>query len=95
MKQDPFVIERTCNAPVEKVWKALTDKDQMKKWYFDLPAFKAEKGFEFEFAKQDRLKILSDERLKFVIFDNAGSRRYFPCRTIRSCSRSCRSAARQ
>lgn len=45
----PFVIERTYNAPAETVWKALTDKDQMKQWYFDLKAFKAEVGFEFQF----------------------------------------------
>jgi uncharacterized protein YndB with AHSA1/START domain len=49
METEPFVIERTYNAPVEKVWKALTDKDQMKQWYFDLAAFKAEVGFEFTF----------------------------------------------
>lgn len=44
-----FTLERTYNAPVSKVWQALTDKDQMKKWYFDLAAFKAEPGFEFQF----------------------------------------------
>jgi uncharacterized protein YndB with AHSA1/START domain len=46
----PFVIERTYDAPVEKVWKAITDKRQMKEWYFDLEEFKAEVGFEFTFA---------------------------------------------
>jgi uncharacterized protein YndB with AHSA1/START domain len=50
MKTEPFVIERTYNASVEKVWKALTDKDQMKQWYFDLAAFKPEVGFEFQFV---------------------------------------------
>jgi|SRR5687768_6193075 len=45
----PFVIERTYNASVETVWKALTDRDQMKQWYFDLKAFKPEVGFEFQF----------------------------------------------
>jgi uncharacterized protein YndB with AHSA1/START domain len=45
----PFVIERTFNAPVLKVWKAITDKDEMKKWYFDLKEFKPEVGFEFRF----------------------------------------------
>lgn len=48
----PFTIERTYNAPVSKVWQAITDKDKMKKWYFDLSAFKAEKGFEFQFTGQ-------------------------------------------
>jgi len=50
MKNEPFVIERTLNAPIQKVWKALTDKDQMKQWYFDLPEFKPEVGFEFQFS---------------------------------------------
>ncbi|HEV7781942.1 MAG TPA: SRPBCC domain-containing protein [Chitinophagaceae bacterium] len=48
----PFVIERTLNAPVSTVWKAITDKDEMKKWYFDLDAFKAEVGFNFQFTGQ-------------------------------------------
>jgi uncharacterized protein YndB with AHSA1/START domain len=44
------VIERTYNAPVEKVWNALTNVDQMRQWYFDLKEFKREVGFEFEFT---------------------------------------------
>jgi uncharacterized protein YndB with AHSA1/START domain len=44
-----IVIERTYNAPANKVWKAITDKDQMKQWYFDIAAFKPEAGFEFQF----------------------------------------------
>ena len=47
--QQPFVIERSYNAPVEKVWDAITDKSQMKQWYFDLDDFKPEVGFEFRF----------------------------------------------
>lgn len=49
MSNEPFVIERTFNAPVEKVWKAITDKEEMKQWYFDLADFKPEIGFEFQF----------------------------------------------
>ena len=49
MNTEPFIIERTYNAPVGKVWKAITDKDQMKQWYFDIAAFKPEPGFEFTF----------------------------------------------
>lgn len=52
MEQQPFVIERIYNAPVEKVWKALTDKNQMKEWYFDLKEFTPEVGFEFTFYGQ-------------------------------------------
>ncbi len=48
----PFTIERTLDAPAEKVWKAITDKNQMKQWYFDLAEFKPEVGFEFSFYGQ-------------------------------------------
>jgi len=49
-KELPVVIERTFNAPVKKVWKAITDVDQMKQWYFpQLENFKAEKDFETQF----------------------------------------------
>ena len=47
---EAVVVERTLNAPVGKVWKALTDVDQMREWYFDLKEFKPNVGFEFEFA---------------------------------------------
>ena len=49
MEYEPFIIERTFSAPIEKVWKAITDKTEMKKWYFDLVEFKPEIGFEFRF----------------------------------------------
>lgn len=48
----PIVIEKRYKAPVEKVWQALTNKDKMKKWYFDLSDFKPEVGFEFQFPGQ-------------------------------------------
>jgi uncharacterized protein YndB with AHSA1/START domain len=47
---DAVVLERTFNAPVGRVWKALTDVDQMRVWYFDLKEFKPEVGFEFGFV---------------------------------------------
>ena len=47
---EAIVIERTFNAPVAKVWQALTDVDQMRQWYFDLKEFRPEVGFEFEFV---------------------------------------------
>lgn len=49
MEKGPFTIERTYNASIAKVWKAITNNDDMKQWYFDLPGFKAEVGFEFQF----------------------------------------------
>lgn len=49
MSNKSFEIERTYNAPAALVWKAITDKNQMKQWYFDLPDFKPEVGAEFRF----------------------------------------------
>ncbi len=48
--KEPFIIERTYKAPVSLVWKAITQKELMKQWYFDLKEFKAEVGFVFEFT---------------------------------------------
>ena len=42
-------ITRTLDANISDVWKAITDKDLMKLWYFELSDFKAEPGFCFEF----------------------------------------------
>ena len=49
MKNEPFVIERIYNAPIQKVWDAITTKEAMKHWYFDLKEFRPEVGFEFQF----------------------------------------------
>jgi uncharacterized protein YndB with AHSA1/START domain len=47
---EAVIIERTLNAPVARVWRALTDVDQMRQWYFDLKEFKPQVGFEFDFV---------------------------------------------
>lgn len=52
LRLKPIVVEKTMNAKVDRVWKAITDKEDMKKWYFDLAAFRPEVGFEFSFAGQ-------------------------------------------
>jgi uncharacterized protein YndB with AHSA1/START domain len=49
MKAEPVIVERTFNAPVQKVWEAITDNAKMKQWYFDLEEFRPEVGFEFRF----------------------------------------------
>lgn len=50
MSNTPIVVERIYEAPVERIWQAITDANQMRKWYFDLADFKAEVGFEFQFT---------------------------------------------
>lgn len=47
------IVERTYEAPILRVWEALTNKNQMKQWYFDVSDFKAETGFQFEFTGGD------------------------------------------
>ena len=49
----PLITERTFNAPADEVWKAITDAKKMKEWYFDIPSFRPEKGFEFQFVGGD------------------------------------------
>ena len=44
-----FTIERTYDAPPANVWKAITQKELLKQWYFDIPDFKAVAGHEFTF----------------------------------------------
>lgn len=50
MENQPVIIEQLLNASVADVWKAITDKDQMEHWYFDLAEFKPEVGFKFQFT---------------------------------------------
>jgi len=57
MNAQPIIMERTYHAPVEKVWQAITDKEQMKQWYFDMPAFKPEVGNEFTFTGENEGRI--------------------------------------
>ena len=57
MNAQPIIMERTYGAPVEKVWQAITDKEQMKQWYFDMPAFEPEVGNEFTFTGENEGRI--------------------------------------
>lgn len=50
MKPEPLTLERLYRAPTETVWRALTDPAALKQWYFDLPEFKPEVGFKFQFT---------------------------------------------
>lgn len=49
MTDDPIVIERIYDAPVQKVWEALTHAEALRHWFFDIPVFEARVGFAFEF----------------------------------------------
>jgi len=49
MEKQSFVIERIYEAPVSSVWKAITQVEFLRQWYFEIPEFKPEVGFEFSF----------------------------------------------
>ena len=47
---EPIVVEQTFNATIDTVWKAITQVDLMRQWYFDnIPSFRSEVGFETQF----------------------------------------------
>ena len=48
-KDEPLVVERTFDAPVALVWKALTDKEDIRQWSFEIREFAPVVGFEFQF----------------------------------------------
>lgn len=53
MNDEPVIVEYTFSAPVQRVWSAITDKQQLKEWYFDIKDFKPEVGHVFEFTGGD------------------------------------------
>jgi len=53
----PLITESTYNAPVDVVWQAITDREQMKQWYFDIESFKPEVGFEFTFKGENEGRV--------------------------------------
>jgi len=46
----PVVVEQTLEASPDQVWRAITDPQEMTKWFFDnIPDFRPEIGFETRF----------------------------------------------
>ena len=70
----PIIVQYKINAPAEKIWKALTDKNEMKSWYFDIQDFALEIGKEFNFYEPgaenkyhhqgEILEIILNQKLK-------------------------------
>lgn len=70
----PITVQYKINAPAEKIWKALTDKNEMKSWYFDIQDFALEIGKEFNFYEPggenkyhhqgEILEIIPNQKLK-------------------------------
>ena len=65
---EPIVKEVLLNAPITRVWKAITDKNEMKNWYFDLPEFEPTVGSTFQFyGENEGRKFLHLCEVKEVI----------------------------
>lgn len=65
---EALVVERILNAPIERVWKALTIREEMVPWFFELKEFQAEVGFKFEFyGEKDGVKYAHQCRVTEVI----------------------------
>ncbi|GEM_PF-846314 len=43
------ILEKLFDATIERVWEAITNKDEMKSWYFDFEDFQPVVGFQFQF----------------------------------------------
>src|ERR1043165_8564178 len=49
MNNTAIVKEISINAPVARVWQAITSKEEMSKWGFDIKEFEPVVGYEFTF----------------------------------------------
>ena len=72
----PVVVEKLYDAPVQQIWKALTDGNEMRKWYFDIADFKPVVGHEFQFLAGDDkqkwlhlCKVTAVEKEKLIAYD--------------------------
>lgn len=58
INEGPIIVEETFNVSIESVWKAITEIDLMRQWYFEnIPSFEAEVGFETQFNVENEGRI--------------------------------------
>ena len=69
MENGSIIIEQTLNAPVEKVWDAITNVGKMRIWYMQtIEDFKPEAGFRTKFiVQQDGIDYLHVWKITEVI----------------------------
>ncbi len=68
MESKLLILEQEFNAPIALVWRAITEKELMKKWYFDIPDFKPEVGYNFHFegGEEDKRYVHLCEVLEVI-----------------------------
>ena len=58
----PIIVEATYSVSIEKVWEAITELDQMQKWFFEnIEDFQPKVGFETKFVIQNEGKIFTHQ----------------------------------
>jgi uncharacterized protein YndB with AHSA1/START domain len=69
MENQPIVVEQTFQVHVDRLWKAITDKHEMPKWFFaEIPDFNPVAGFETKFnVRAENQNYLHLWKLKEVI----------------------------
>ncbi|KMQ68840.1 ATPase [Chryseobacterium sp. FH2] len=70
----PVIVQYKIKVQIDKAWKALTEKHEMKSWYFDIPDFELEVGKVFNFYEPgdekkyhhqcEILQIIPNKKLK-------------------------------
>jgi len=67
--KNTIVVEQSFKASVSEVWKAISEIDQMRQWFFEnIESFKAEVGFETQFnVKSEERNFLHLWKLTEVI----------------------------
>lgn len=69
MSNNLLIIEQEFDAPLELVWRAITEKELMKKWYFDISDFQPEVGhqFHFEGGEEDKRYVHLCEVVEVIL----------------------------
>jgi uncharacterized protein YndB with AHSA1/START domain len=79
--KETIILEKTYPVPVARVWDAITDINKLRQWYFPLPEFRLEVGFEYVIGSKTKDKhrvriteILPGKKLvhTFVNIDQPG-----------------------
>ena len=72
VNDDPIIIEQFFNSPIDSVWNAISNVEEMRKWFFDnVPEFKPEVGFKTQFnVKSEDRNFLHSWKVIEVIPNN-------------------------
>jgi uncharacterized protein YndB with AHSA1/START domain len=58
--ENPIIVTQIFNNSIKEVWNAITELQQMKKWFFqNIPSFNPEVGFQTEFIVQSDLRTFT------------------------------------